>query len=78
MKALVVVLDSQGIQLQSGTEWLSGPELARLQRQFEEEFLPGADLEHYRNFQNHEQGVAIHEAFLKQVNCLFETWVIPS
>ena len=49
---------------------LSGPELARLEKQFEEGYLPGADSEHPRNFQNHEQGVATQKTFQKQVSSL--------
>ena len=52
---------------------LSGPELARLQRQFEEEYLPETDPDNPRNFQNHEQGCAAQKTFQKQVNSLFKT-----
>ncbi len=51
---------------------LSGPELARLQRQFEEEYLPDTKLGS-QHFQNHEQGYATQKAFLKQVTSLFKT-----
>ena len=53
---------------------LSGPELARLQRQFEEEYLPNNDTEDPKNFQNHEQGVAAQKTFQKQVDRLFKTF----
>ena len=36
---------------------LSGPELVRLQKQFEEEYFPDDDPENPRLFQNHEQGL---------------------
>jgi len=52
---------------------LSGPELARLQKQFEEQYMSVADPEHPRNFQNHEQGLAAQKMFQKQVNSLFNT-----
>ena len=51
---------------------LSGPELARLQRQFEEEYLPDTKLG-YQHFQNHEQGHATQKASLKLVTSLFKT-----
>ena len=51
---------------------LSGPELARLQRQFEEEYLPDTKLGS-QHFHNHEQGHATQKAFLKQVTILFKT-----
>ena len=59
---------------------LSGPEMARLQREFEDEYLPGTDSEHPRNFKNHEQGLSAQKTFQKQVNNLSETikkWAIP-
>ena len=52
---------------------LSGPELARLQRQFEEEYLPETNPDNPRNFQNYEQGGAAQKTFQKQVNSLFKT-----
>ena len=51
---------------------LAGPELARLQRQFEEEYLPDTKLSS-QHFQNHEHGHAAQKAFLKQVTSLFKT-----
>ena len=53
---------------------LSGPELVRLQKQFEEEYFPGDDPENPRLFQNHEQGLATQKAFQKQVSSLFKTF----
>ena len=52
---------------------LSGPEMARLQKEFENEYLPYADSDHPRNFQNHEQGFSAQITFQKQVNNLIET-----
>ena len=52
---------------------LSGPELARLQRQLEEDYLTGADPEHSWTFQNHEQDV-VTEDISKQDNSLFKTF----
>ena len=52
---------------------LSGPEMARLQREFEDEYLPDADPDHPRNFKNHEQGVSTQKKFQKQVNSLIKT-----
>ena len=40
---------------------------------FEDEYLPGADSEHPRNFKNHEQGLSAQKTFQKQVNNLSET-----
>ena len=42
---------------------LSGPELARLQKQFDKEYMSGVDPEHPRNFHNHEQGLATQKTF---------------
>jgi len=53
---------------------LSGPELARPQRQFEEEYFPDTDPDNLRNFQNYEQGLATQKTFQKQVNSLFKTY----
>jgi len=47
---------------------LSGPELARLQNQFEEQCMSGTDPEHPRNFQNHEQ----------ELNGLFNSFINPA
>ena len=52
---------------------LSGPELARLQRQFEDEYLSDNDPDNPRNFQNHEQGLTTQKTFQKQVNSLFSS-----
>ena len=54
---------------------LSGQELARLQKQFEEQYMYDADPEHPRNFQNHEQGFSAQKTFQKQVNSLFNTFI---
>ena len=51
---------------------LSGPELTRLQQEFEEEYLSGANPEHPINLQNHEQGLVAQKIF-QQVNNLVET-----
>ena len=53
---------------------LSGPELVRLQKQFEEEYFPDDDPENPGYFQNHEQGLATQKAFQKQVSSLFKTF----
>ena len=55
---------------------LSGPELVRLQKLFEEEYFPDDDPENPRLFQNHEQGLATQKAFQKQVSNLFKTFKI--
>ena len=52
---------------------LSGPEMARLQKEFENEYLPYADSDHPRNFQNHEQGFSAQIIFQEQVNNLIDT-----
>jgi len=49
---------------------LSGPKLARLQRQFEDEYLSDNDPD---NLQNHEQGLATQKTFQRKVNSLFST-----
>ena len=53
---------------------LSGPELARLLRQFEEQYLPDNDPENPRKFQNHEQGISTQKTFQKQVKSLCDTF----
>ena len=53
---------------------LSGPELVRLQKQFEEEYFPDDDPDNPRLFKNHEQGLATQKAFQKQVSSLFKTF----
>ena len=50
---------------------LSGPELARPSRKFEEEYLPYADPDNPMNFRNHEQGLAAQNTYQKQVISLF-------
>ena len=50
---------------------LSGPELARLQNQFETEYLPAIDLDDPKYFQNHQSGYAAQKSFHKQVNSLY-------
>ena len=52
---------------------LSGPELARLQNQFETEYLPAIDLDDPKYFQNHQSGYAAQKSFHKQVNSLYST-----
>ena len=52
---------------------LSGPELSRLQRLFEDEYLRDDDEEDPKNFLNHEQGPATQRTFKKQVTALTET-----
>ena len=52
---------------------LSGPELVRLQQQFEDEYLIDDDPDYPKNFQNHEQGLAAQKTFQKQVHSLCET-----
>ncbi len=53
---------------------LSGPELVRLQKQFEDEYFHDDDPENPNFFQNHEQGFATQKTFPKQVSCLFKTF----
>ena len=50
---------------------LSGPKLARLQNQFETEYLPATDLDDPKYFQNHQSGYAAQKSFYKQVNSLY-------
>lgn len=60
---------------------LSGPELVRLHKQFENEDFPDDDTENPKYFQNHEQGLATQKTFQKQVSSLFKTykkWATPS
>lgn len=49
---------------------LSVLELAKLKKQFEEQYFPDIDPNHPRNFQNCEQGFAAQKTFQKQVNSL--------
>ena len=53
---------------------LSAPELARLKKEFEEQYIPDTDPDHPRNFQNHEQGYAAQKTFQKQINSLVKTF----
>ena len=46
---------------------LSGPELARLQSQFEAEYLPFSESDDPKYLQNHENGFATQKLFHKQV-----------
>ena len=46
---------------------LSGPELARLQSQFEAEYLPISESDDPKYLQNHENGFAIQKLLHKQV-----------
>ena len=50
---------------------LSGLELARIQRQFEDKYFSDNNPDNPRNFRNHEQGLATQKTFQKQVNTLF-------
>ena len=45
---------------------LSVLELARLKKQFEEQYFPDTDPDHPRNFQYHKQGYAAQKTFQKQ------------
>ena len=53
---------------------LSGPELVRLQQQFEDEYLFDNDPDNPRNFQNHEQGLAAQKTFQQQVHSFYKTF----
>ncbi len=53
---------------------LSGPELAKLQNQFEIEYLPN-DEEDSKYLQHHESGYAAQASFQKQVNSLCSTFI---
>jgi hypothetical protein len=52
---------------------LSGPELSRLQTQFEGEYLLDDDPEHSTNLQNHEQALSAQRNFQRQVDSLSNT-----
>ena len=52
---------------------LSGPEMSRLLKQFEEEYLPDDDTEIPENFQHHEQGLSTQKTFQRQVVSLSDT-----
>ena len=51
---------------------LSGPELARLQKQYEKEYFPNGDPKNSKNFKNHEQSLAAQKTFQKQVDSLYK------
>ena len=51
---------------------LSGPELARQQVNFEDEYLSHATVDS-QHFQHHEQGHGAQKAFFNQVSSLFKT-----
>ena len=52
---------------------LSGPEIARLLKQFEEEYFPDDDTEMPKNLEHHEQGLSTQKTIQRQVNSLSET-----
>ena len=52
---------------------LSGPELARLLKEFEIGYLPDNDPEEPQNYLHHVQGITVQKAFQKQVNSLSTT-----
>ena len=52
---------------------LTGPEKARLLKEFEEEYLPDEDKDNPKNFQHHEQGLSAQKAFQRHVVSLSET-----
>jgi len=52
---------------------LSGPEIARLLKEFGEEYLPDDDSEDPKNFQQHECGLLTQKTFQRQVASLSET-----
>ena len=52
---------------------LSGPQVARLVSQFQEETFSDDDLDIRKNFKHHEQGISIQNTFYKQVNSLSST-----
>ena len=52
---------------------LLGPELSRLQKQFEKELYSDEDPDNPQNFQNHEQGLSTQRTFQKQVVSLCDT-----
>ena len=54
--------------------WMfSGPEMARMLKEFEDEYFTGDDMENPKNFQHHEQGLSSQKSFQKQVNALSAT-----
>ena len=52
---------------------LSGPELARVMKQFETEYLAEDDSESPKNVLHREQGLSTQKSFQKQVNSLSDT-----
>ena len=52
---------------------LSGHELARLQKQFEDEYLYDYDMENPKYQQNHEQGLSTQKTFQRQVQNRIKT-----
>ncbi len=56
---------------------LSGPEMARLLNQFEEEYLPDDETEISNSFQHHKQGLSTQKTFQRQITSLSETDSIP-
>jgi len=52
---------------------LSGPEMARLLKQFEEECIHGDNTEMFSNLHQHEQGLSTQKTFQQQVVSLAET-----
>ena len=54
--------------------WMfSGPEMARMLKEVEDEYFTGDDMENPKNFQHHEQGLSLQKSFQKQVNALSAT-----
>ena len=52
---------------------ISGPELGRLLKEFEEDFLPEHDKDNPKNFQHHEQCLSTQKTFQRHVANLSET-----
>ena len=67
VKVQVALLDSWKTLL------LSGPEMARMLKEFEEEYFTEDDMENPKIFQHHEQGLSSQKSFQKQVNALSAT-----
>ncbi len=63
---------------------LSGPEMSRLLKQFEKEYIPDYDTEIPENFQHHEQGLSTQKTFQRVSDRLSasplpsDEWAIPS
>lgn len=51
---------------------LSGPELTRLQNQFEAEYLPVDDPDDPKYFQNHRNGYAAQKSFISKFVAFFQ------